>query len=162
MSKLSPRARAAQAECSDLTPADLPTDSVDYFMLVELPNGELPAVRQFSTADGLAERMQSLIGSDVFLIPLYGKYLPYSLQYLFVNDGDALLLSTVGKPKRVEVYLDEVELQEDNYVGPPEMINGSFDESPYVEDEVEDELAGDEFGEEFDEEFDDEEEDFED
>ena len=138
-------------------------------MLIELPNGELPAVRQFGSAEGLAERMQILMGSDVFLIPLYGKYLPYSLQYLFVNDGDALLLVPGSKPRRVEVYMDEVDLQENNYVGHPEMINASFDESPYADDEEEDDdLTEGEFEEEFDDgedefgEFGDEEDEFED
>ena len=105
-----------------------PNEKLARYCLIECPDGDWSMVRMFKTPDGLARRIGQLEGEDMVVWAMFGIPLRITKgpqRYLLLPDGmTALTIPVVvgGPVKEVEAdLLDQLELQDDGYLGPPEL-----------------------------------------
>lgn len=98
------------------------------FCLVECPDGEFPVLRVFRTAEALARRLQQLEGGDVTAWAFYGIPLPITQgpqRYVLLPDRQTGMSIPVRAGEAIQqvdlALLDEVVVQEDGFLGPPEL-----------------------------------------
>lgn len=135
LASLSPVARQALGESAQARP---PAPEQEYdatlarYGLVECPDGEWGAMRIFKRVEGLASRVGQLEGEDVVVWAFFG--LPVRLtkgpqRYLLLPNGKAVMVPAYegGPTKVVDAdLLDTLEIQEDGYLGPPELANSKL------------------------------------
>lgn len=125
---------AAAAEQLDALFGDSEDDSVEVndklarYCLIECPDGGWSTVRMFKNKEDLARRLGRLEGEDMVVWAMFGVPLRLTKgpqRYLLLPDGMTALTIPIiegGPVKTIEAdLLDQIELQDDGYVGPPEL-----------------------------------------
>ena len=130
--ELSPAAREwldAQVD-TVLRPEDEIDASVARYCVVEGPDGGWPTARLFKTPEALARRISQLDGTDMVIWCFFG--IPIHLtrgpqRYLLLPGGqDAIMIPLIeGGPCKIVPadLLENLELQDDGFLGPPELAN---------------------------------------
>ena len=104
--------------------------SVARFGIVEGPDGDWPMMRLYKTPEALARRVGQLEGEDMVLWCFFG--LPIQItrgpqRFLLLPGGtQAVTIPLIeGGPCKVVPadLLDGVEIQDDGFIGPPELAN---------------------------------------
>lgn len=104
-------------------------ENVPRFCLVESENGEWPRLRICNNAEALVKQMAAVEGKDMTVFPFYGIPLRFSKgpqRYLILPDGETALSIPVvegAKIQRVEAELLGLEVEPNNFVGPPELAD---------------------------------------
>lgn len=125
---------SGQLEEMAVVPADEeviePDEKLVRYCLVECPDGDWSMVRMFKQPEGLARRIGQLEGEDMVVWAMYGIPLRITKgpqRYLMLPDGQTALTIPViegGPVKQVDAdLLDSLELQDDGYIGPPELAH---------------------------------------
>jgi hypothetical protein len=152
LNALSPEAREA-LEAAAHRPEPRPEEeydgSVARYGLVECPDGDWGAMRLFKRVEGLAARVGQLEGEDVVVWAFFG--LPLRLtkgpqRYLLLPNGKAIMVPMYegGPCKIVDAGLiDVLEVQEDGYLGPPELANNKLVHNKLEEPETTHAKGGD-------------------
>ena len=99
-----------------------PKDGEPAYCLVECPDGELPSLRIFASLTGLLDRMYRLDGEDVSVWPFYGIPISFSQgtpRVIFPPDRKPMTIE--ANPKPVDEAEQKVTIQDDGFLGPPEM-----------------------------------------
>lgn len=117
---------------ADATPPEAATlpvvvDNQQRYLLLECPSGEFPKLRSFRTPEKLVARLAKLAGQDVVAYIFFGVHLPFTVgpqRYLHLPDGQHLLAIPFppgALPETVEAATVAMELQDDHFLGPPEL-----------------------------------------
>lgn len=107
------------------------------FGMVEAENGEWAKMRLFRDAEGLAFRLAEQEGKDIVVWCFYGIPLKLSRgpqRYLMLPDGQSAVKIPMGCVGSVEFvdgsFLDGFEMQDDGFIGPPQLAEGSLPDMP--------------------------------
>lgn len=119
-----------------IEPVDIePDTNAARYCLVEGPDGEWSSVRVFKTPEGLARRIGSMEGQDMVVWAFFGIPLRITKgpqRYLLLPDGQQAItipLYDGGPVQFVDAdLLSEREIQEDGFVGRPELAVGRMPE----------------------------------
>lgn len=124
---LSPLARQAVDAAASVPPSAWPGGRKPLWLMVEAEEGEWANIKVFRTEDALLRRLRALEGKDVQAFAVYGIPIPFSRaphRIVFLPDGQARQLGV--QITAVEVMETQVTLQEDGFLGPPELaVSGS-------------------------------------
>lgn len=100
------------------------------YCTIESPDGEFGVLRGFKTPEEVAIHLGKLEGKDTTVHVVYGIPMRFTAgpqRYLMLPDGQqAIMIPTYpgGPTKVVEAnLLEDLEVQEDGFVGPPELVN---------------------------------------
>lgn len=131
-----------QRQLDELVPAaedKVPDPDVNAacFGMVEAENGEWAKMRLFPDVEALAMRLALQEGQDVVVWCFYGIPLKLSRgpqRYLMLPDGQNAVKIPMGAVGPVEFvdgsFLDSFEMQEDGFIGPPQLAEGSMPDLP--------------------------------
>jgi len=140
-SRLTPQ--TVEAVSSAFTPEEVPAEphadepefeAIGYrFCLVESPEGDYPRIRLFNDAIGLAKRLASLEGQEIAAWPFYGLPMSFTkgpIRHLLLPDGTALTIPALKgqEPEVVTTPTDVSDMQEDGFLGPPELVGEVVDD----------------------------------
>jgi hypothetical protein len=124
---LSPAAQAAIADLDDDDEYDAwPEERKPAFCIVVCPDGEIPQLHTCHSAEEVAERMKALLDDDAYAFPFLGIPLPFTeapSRVLFLPDDTAVPINAEGRAAidAAEDHAEDIILQDDFYVGPPEL-----------------------------------------
>lgn len=98
--------------------------------LCESEDGQLPVLRMFSTPEALARRLAELEGRDVVAWAFFGRPLAFTrgpIRHVELPDGSAIKVPFPpgAVPERVEALPAGAEVQDDGFLGPPELSLGT-------------------------------------
>ena len=126
----------ASGQLDELTTAPAQEEAVELneklarYCLIECPDGDWSMIRMFKSPEGLARRIGQLEGEDTVVWAVFGIPLRITKgpqRYLLLPDGQTALTVPViegGPVKQVDAdLLDSLELQDDGYIGPPELAH---------------------------------------
>ena len=119
---LSPAARQTLDGNLPEDESELPEGRGLGFCMIECEEGEFPALRIFRTLNGLVERIRSQDGKDIVVWPFLGIPLPFSKgpnRVLLLPSDKAITISETQT--HVELREEDLEIQEDGFLGPPEL-----------------------------------------
>jgi len=124
---LSADARAAvMLANSDELPSSVepPPERGMRYGVVECFSGEFPVLKMFKTAERMATYLKTLEGRDVVVWCFYGQNLPITVgPRRYVLMGDKTVSVPIGdeSPTVVDTDSVQVEIQDDGFMGPPEL-----------------------------------------
>lgn len=114
-----------------------PDANAACFGMVEAENGEWAKMRLFRDVEALAHRLAEQEGKDIVVWCFYGIPLKLSRgpqRYLMLPDGRNAVKIPMGCVGPVEFvdggFLDSFEMQEDGFIGPPQLAEGSLPDLP--------------------------------
>ena len=149
--RLSPVAQEALVDQGDDIEPEWPDERQPAYCLVACPDGAAPTMRTFFTPEELTDALKKMDGEDIYAFPFLGIPLPFTespARLLFLPDNTAVAINAEG---RVAISNadeeDEVVLQDNCFMGPPELILKTTREADLeVQDESE-EPVDDDFNE---------------
>ena len=106
--------------------SDWPDERQPAYCLVICPDGSTPTVQTFYTSDELADFLKNVDGDDTYVFPFLGIPLPFTeapTRVLFLPDNTAVPINAEGRVAIAHAGdADGVVIQDDYFMGAPELI----------------------------------------